>query len=177
MKKTKLLFIIGLLATSLTSFISCSPKQAVDETKQKVEEGYDKAKEKVKEGVDNIFNDDEAKFNLTSLKDDLKAKGFEPKEKESKNNAMEKLFSVSGKILSIKNGEIYVYEYNKDQKDKLKNDLNSIQNNNSIMNGGDIKWNVSPHFYSKGRVVVVYDGNNQEILNALSEIMGMPLVG
>ncbi len=77
MKKTKLLFIIGLLATSLTSFISCSPKQAVDETKQKVEEGYDKAKEKVKEGVDNIFNDDEAKFNLTSLKDDLKAKGFE----------------------------------------------------------------------------------------------------
>lgn len=185
MKKTKLLIIIGLLATSLSSFISCSPKQTVEDTKEKVEQGYDATKEKVKEGVDlakdladNIFNDEEMKFDKQSLKDTLNSKGFEPKQEEDKNsNSMKKIFSVDGKTLKIKNGEIYVYEYDKNQKDKLKNDLNSIQNNGTTISGEDIKWNKSPHFYSKGRVVVVYDGDNKEIINVLNEIMGMPVIG
>ena len=52
-----------------------------------------------------------------------------------------------------------------------------IQENGYKINGNKIDWKNVPHFYRKGRVAVVYDGNSQEIVKSLSEILGSPFIG
>lgn len=193
--KIKLMILSGLLITSFFSITACNANQTAEQTKEKVEQGTESAKQKVeqgtesakesvekgtesaKESVEKMFSDTELKYDKNTLMKDLEAKGYQPKVENKTNSELAKVFSVKEETVKIKGGEIYVYEYAKDEKDKLKTDIAAIKNNGNTINGATMTWNVKPHFYNKGRVLVIYDGNSEEILKSLSEILGTPIVG
>ncbi|MEG2108146.1 hypothetical protein [Clostridium sp.] len=178
MKKNKLNKLI-LLATIFTSIsiLGCNAaKEGVNDAKNTVE----KATEDVKKGTEdmvNKFTEEETKYDKSAFIKDLEAKGFEPKSDGTIKDDKYKVTSIDGEMLKIKGGELRVYEYKTDQKESLNSDINSIQENGYNINGNKIEWKVSPHFYRKGRVVVIYDGDSQDVMKVLSEILGSPFIG
>ena len=197
MNREKLAKIIlaGTILASSFSLIGCTNNKTANDTKNKVEQDMTDTKDKVKDevtdnkgNVNNVtdknnndkedFTEDETNFDKQSVLKELKAKGFDPKvtdtDANTKNN--EKVFSVDKQIVKIKGGELSLYEYAKDAKTSLKNDINSIENKGNVINGMKMTWNASPHFYNKGRVIVVYDGDSREIMTSLNEILGNEIV-
>ena len=186
MKKNKLnkLILFATVIMSAASFVGCNTaKEAADKTKA----GMNEAKNSVENTTENVknktenaikdFTEEESNFDKKALIKDLEAKGFEPKNAGILKKDSDKVSSVDGELIKIKGGEIRVYEYNKDQKGLFDSDVNMIQENGYKINGNKIDWKNAPHFYRKGRVAVVYDGNSQEIVKSLSEILGSPFIG
>lgn len=186
LKLTKLIVASSIIISSF-SLIGCTNNKTVNDAQDKVQQGANETKEKVKEGVNDIrntadetmekFTDEESKYDKNAIIKDLKEKGFNPKVTDTKANNNQKIFSVDKQIVKIKDGELSLYEYPGDSKGKLEGDIKSIQDNGKMINGTTMTWNTAPHFYKKGRVLVVYDGNSQEIINALNEILGNPFIG
>lgn len=200
MNRSKLAKIIlaSTILVSSFSLIGCTNNKVAEDTnntKNKVEQDMTNTKDKVKDevtdnkgNINNVtdknnnnkedFTEEESKFDKETVLKDLKAKGFDPKVTDTNANTKnnEKIFSVDKQIVKIKGGELSLYEYAKDAKANLNNDINSIENKGNMINGMKMTWNASPHFYSKGRVIVVYDGNSQEIMTSLNEILGNEVV-
>lgn len=186
LKLTKLIVASSIIVSSF-SLIGCTNNKTVNDTKEKVEQGANETKDKVKEGVNDItntadetmekFTDEEGKYDKNAIIKDLKSKGFNPEVTNTKAKDNQKIFSVDKQIVKIKGGELSLYEYPMDSKGKLEGDIKSIQDNGKMINGTTMTWNTAPHFYKKGRVLVVYDGDSQEIIKALNEILGNPLMG
>lgn len=195
-KLTRIILASTILVSSF-SLIGCTDNKTVNDTENKAEQGIDKVDDNVNKGVNDVtdknnvteknnnnennaenFTEEESKYNKDSVLKDLKAKGFNPKvtdtDAKAKNN--EKVFSVDKQVVKIKGGELSLYEYAKDAKTSLKNDINSIENKGNMINGMNMTWNTSPHFYNKGRVIVVYDGDSKEIMTSLNEILGNEIV-
>lgn len=186
LKLTKLIVASSIIVSSF-SLIGCTNNKTVNDTKEKVEQGANETKEKVEQGVNDVknatnetiekFTDDEAKYDKNAIIKDLKEKGFNPEVTSTQANDNTKIFSVDKQIVKIKGGELSLYEYPMDAKGKLEEDIKSIQDNGKTINGVTMTWTTAPHFYKKGRVLVVYDGNSQEIIKALNEILGNPIMG
>lgn len=84
------------------------------------------------------------------------------------------------KWLTINDEEnISVYLYENSQ--KMEEDASYInEGGSSYTNGGknvEISWVSYPHFYKKGNIIVLYVGENQEIINTLEVIIGLQFAG
>lgn len=186
LKLTKLIVASSIVVSSF-SLIGCTNNKTVNDTTKKVEQGANETKEKVKEGANDVknatnetmkkFTDEEGKYDKNAIMKDLKEKGFNPEVVTTKPTDNKKIFSVDREIVKIKGGELSLYEYPMDSKGKMEEDIKSIQDSGNTINGVKMTWTTAPHFYKKGRVLVVYDGNSQEIIKALNEILGNPIMG
>lgn len=178
-KLSKIVLIASIIASSV-SFIGCNAANKVaNDTKNAVEKG----KEDLKNTTDEVkkkFDETEVKYTKDQFMKDLKAKGFDPKVSKEENNTSKnknmKIFSVNKEDVKIKGGELSLYEYGPDEKGTLEKDMNSITDSGSTINGNPMTWNAKPHFYRKGRVLIVYDGDSKEILTSLKEILGDPII-
>lgn len=84
------------------------------------------------------------------------------------------------KWLTINDEEnISVYLYENSQ--KMEEDASYInEGGTSYTNDGknvEISWVSYPHFYKKGNIIVLYVGENQEIINTLEVIIGLQFAG
>ena len=86
-------------------------------------------------------------------------------------------FSAKNTDYIINDEKFSVYQYNKEDKDKLEADLRSVTDNGVKINGATMNWKTAPHIYKKGRVVVIYDGDNETALTEAKEILGSPILG
>ncbi len=189
-KLSKIVLIASIIASSV-SFIGCNAaNKMANDTKNAVKEGTNDTKNAIEKGKEDLkntteevkkkFDETETKYTKDQFIKDLKAKGFDPKvSKEENNNSKNKnmkIFSVNKEVIKIKGGELSLYEYGPNEKGTLEKDMNSITNSGANINGNPMTWNVKPHFYRKGRVLIVYDGDSKEILTSLKEILGDPII-
>ena len=137
-----------------------------EDTKDAVENGVNKLSDKI---TDTTMDYDSTKF-----MNDLKSEGYDLKETDLSEN----YFSVDGKKYTINNDEyIYVYEYDTNAVDALKNDVDLVSVDATKINGKTVNWNKAAHIYKKGRIVVIYDGEDSNILATLNKNLGNPIYG
>ena len=121
--------------------------------------------------VDNI-TDTTMNYNASDFRRDLEKSGAKVEETE----ASQSHFSIDNKGYTIDGERISVYEYDEDAASTLKNDLSTVTNNGATINNKDVKWNKKAHIYKKGRIVVVYDGDNEKVLKVLNDTLGNSLL-
>lgn len=84
------------------------------------------------------------------------------------------------KWLTINDEEnISVYLYKNSE--KMEEDASYIHEGGTSYTNGiknvEISWVSYPHFFKKGNIIVLYVGENQEIINTLEEIIGLQFAG
>lgn len=84
------------------------------------------------------------------------------------------------KWLTINENEnisVYLYE----SSEKMEEDASYIHEGGSSYSNGkndvEISWVSLPHFFKKDNIIVLYVGENPEIINALKEIVGSQFAG
>ena len=102
-------------------------------------------------------------------------KGLDSETKEKYNEILYRL-SVENDDYTINGDRLSIYEYDESAKSTLEGDLKSITDNGMMINGNKTSWTKAAHIYKKGRLVVIYDGNNESILTTLKEVLGEPLL-
>ena len=164
-------FLIGIFLSVF--LLGCGTKEPVEDISKKIEQGAQKTGEATLDLVSKI-TDTSMDYNKDNLKKDVEAKGYIAKEVEEK----EKPYFLAEHTNYIVNDEKFsVYQYNNEDKDKLEADLKSVTDSGVMINGATVNWKTAPHIYKKGRVVVIYDGDNETVLTEAKEILGSPILG
>ena len=83
-------------------------------------------------------------------------------------------FSVPGEIMKLNGHGVQVFAYASDEKAGeaaygISGDGSEIKTSGSVTS---VDWIDGPHFYRKGRLIVLYVGHNQEVLNLLESSLG-----
>lgn len=175
-KVLNLLLVLGIILSF--SMIGCSNsnksnnKENASEAGESIKNGTEKIGEEGMNLVNNI-KDTSMNYSEESFESDMKNKGFNLVETEDSKS----YFSVSNDDYILNSEKISVYEYDENEQNRLETDLMTVTENGSFINGSEVKWGNGPHIYKKGRVVVLYDGNSNTILDALGEVLGIPLLG
>ena len=84
-------------------------------------------------------------------------------------------FSVPIKVVSVGGSDIQVYEF-QSESDAQVSSL-TISKDGTEIGTSIIRWMDAPHFYTKGKIIVLYVGQNPEITNLLESFLGTQFAG
>lgn len=89
----------------------------------------------------------------------------------------EKSMFLKGSLTAIKTGTdiISVYEYKDNQ--QMETDSKTISSDGSRVGNAIVDWTNLPHFYKSGNILVIYVGNNNEMIEALKKLLGKQFAG
>jgi hypothetical protein len=82
-------------------------------------------------------------------------------------------FSVSGQIILVNGEDVQVFEYPDAAASAA--EAAQISPDASSVGTSMMTWVATPHFYALDRVIVLYVGDNQAVLDALNELLGRPV--
>lgn len=183
MKKKAIISFLSLAITA-SIFMSCTTsKKVVDDTKNAVEKGADMTKDALEKGKEMITGDmtegkvvenysDNKKvsdYNLENFKSDIEEKGY-----KVEIIAKDKDFFDAPKF-EVKIGDHKVSAYDYEEMSTLEKDTSDITENGLVVSGTRVSWNKTPHYYKKGELLVIYDGDDTETINSLNEVLGSEL--
>ena len=90
-------------------------------------------------------------------------------------------FSVSGKIIVVGGGPLYVYEYESgtamEKDSKYVDSSGSSINNTDEGFGAQIDWVATPYWFKKDLIIVIYVGENEQMIDFLKETFGNVFAG
>ncbi|KAF6242898.1 hypothetical protein C6988_06935 [Nitrosopumilus sp. b1] len=84
-------------------------------------------------------------------------------------------FSVPMKTLSISGIETHVYEFETDQDAQMAS--KTVSSDGTQIGNNVIRWMDTPHFYTQGKLIVLYVGQNPEITSLLDSLLGNQFAG
>jgi hypothetical protein len=104
-------------------------------------------------------------YNL--LVDDLTAAGREP---IPAGTLEQPFFDVAARVLTVNGEDIQVFEFADVQTRQTAED--TITAGGSVIGTSQITWVDIPNFWSRGRILVLYIGQNEELIDLLDEVIG-----
>lgn len=121
-------------------------------------------------------NIEEATIDFTSLVNSLTALGLNV---DIGDEIKQPFFSVTSKVVTVAGEQIQVLEYTTAsdadmEAEKISSDGTTIDNDGISTS---ILWTSKPHFYKKGKIIVIYIGENNTVINALTDILGSQFAG
>jgi hypothetical protein len=84
-------------------------------------------------------------------------------------------FSVEGQIITVNGAEVQVFEY--ESAEGMENAASQVAPDGGSIGTSMLTWIETPHFYKTGRIIVIYIGSDEKILNLLQTIMGPQFAG
>ena len=105
---------------------------------------------------------------FNELVTELKNRGYTIEINDNENSMLP---GAESKVLAIHQNEVisvFIYE-NRELMEKNSEDVSN--------NSGFYGWISEPHFYKKENIIVLYVGENVEIVNNLNQIIGVQIVG
>lgn len=126
-------------------------------------------------------------FDLEQFEIEIKSKGYEYERQDLEDGLLASVsqylhlkdnIMIDGKQVILQDTEIVVYSYkNSEEMEKstslLNEDATTINKEQPI----EIEWPKNPHFYKKGKIIVQYIGEDEEIVTDLDKIMGKQFAG
>lgn len=103
---------------------------------------------------------------------ELREKGVEPEKGDSVEQAF---FSVIGTSVNVNGESVQVFEY--DSAETMESDAVLVDASGSPIGTTMVAWMATPHFYKKGRVLVLYVGDNAGTLEVLEGVLGTQFAG
>jgi hypothetical protein len=110
------------------------------------------------------------KYGLVKLTDALRMNG---QSVEIGDPIDQPFFSVPGQIIMVNGEDVQVFEY-PDLTAAAAN-VAQISSDASSVGTSMISWVATPHFYALDRVIVLYVGDNQAVVDALNQVLGQPV--
>lgn len=87
----------------------------------------------------------------------------------------ESMFSAPAKVISVGGSDIQVFEFQSES--DTKSSSLTVSEDGTEIGTSIIRWMDTPHFYAKGKIIVLYVGQNPEITNLLESILGQQFAG
>lgn len=85
-------------------------------------------------------------------------------------------FHTDGQFITINGTEgIQVFEYKSPE--AMESDASQVAPDGGSIGTSMVNWVDTPHFYKSGRIIVLYIGNDQTILDLLEKVMGPQFAG
>jgi hypothetical protein len=84
-------------------------------------------------------------------------------------------FSVPIKVISVGGADVQVYEFQNES--DAQDSSQMISEDGTEIGTSIIRWMDTPHFYTKGKIIVLYVGQNPEIMNLLESFLGKQFAG
>lgn len=120
------------------------------------------------------INKKDGVFDTEQFKSEMKDRGYKF---EIKDVAQDFLPAVRKRMI-IGSEAIDIYRY--DNNESMEEDAGRIDSGGctySGINSKKVSWTKAPHFYKKGNIIVLYVGNDRDIISHLSEILGNQFAG
>jgi len=83
--------------------------------------------------------------------------------------------AVNGRAIEINGENIQVFEYQ--TANAMETEAATISPDGYTINNSMISWVLPPHFFKQGRIIVLYSGSGQSILNTLQNLLGPQFAG
>lgn len=103
---------------------------------------------------------------------ELREQGVDAEKGDSVEQAF---FSVIGDYVSLNGESVQVFEY--DSAETMESDAVLVDASGSPIGTSMVTWIATPHFYKKGRILVLYVGDNAETLEILQSVLGPQFAG
>lgn len=84
-------------------------------------------------------------------------------------------FSVIGTLVNFNEDSVQVFEY--DSAETMESDAVLVNADGGSVGTSMMSWMATPHFYKKGRILVLYVGDNTETLGVLESVLGPQFAG
>ena len=84
-------------------------------------------------------------------------------------------FSVPGRIININGEALQVFEYRKPSAASA--DARRVSSDGTTIGISKPTWMATPHFFKSGKLIVLYLGGNQTILDLLRTVLGSQFAG
>jgi hypothetical protein len=111
-------------------------------------------------------------FGMSELIDALHAQGLDAKAGDS---LEQPFFSVAGHFVNFNEESLQVFEYA--SAEAMEHDAALVDPDGGSIGTTMVSWVGTPHFYKKGQVIVLYIGDNQELLKMFENILGLQFAG
>ncbi|MCA1620505.1 MAG: hypothetical protein LC795_14590 [Acidobacteria bacterium] len=107
-----------------------------------------------------------------SLAEALKARGLKV---EPAGGVTQPFFSVEGRAFDVEGENVQVFRYPTEA--AARKEAAGVSPDGSGTATSMVSWVGTPHFYRKGRLIVLYVGDNPKVLGALSGALGAQFAG
>jgi hypothetical protein len=84
-------------------------------------------------------------------------------------------FSPQGNIIKVNGADVQVFEY--ENVEAMKDEASHVAPDGGSIGTSMVTWMNPPHFYKAGRIMVLYVGSDQAILDVLEKVMGAQFAG
>lgn len=111
-------------------------------------------------------------FGTSELIEALHSQGVDAKVGDSVEQAF---FSVTGNFINLNEESVQVFEY--ESVEAMERDAARVDPDGGSIGTTMVTWVATPHFYKKGHIIVLYIGDNAEILKMFESILGPQFAG
>lgn len=84
-------------------------------------------------------------------------------------------FAMKGKIVKLNGNDVQVFEYADANKANI--DATLVSRDGSSIGTSIVSWIGMPHFFKKHKVIVLYFGNDKDVLEILTQVLGVQFAG
>jgi len=112
---------------------------------------------------------------LAGLLESLQQAGFGTPEQEATNVLESHFFTVPGVALVVPGRRVLVFEFADESEAEAQAGI--VSPDGSGIGNKFVSWRDTPHFFSRGRLVVIYLGSDEKMLEALEEALGPQFAG
>ena len=96
-------------------------------------------------------------------------------EAETGEEVEQAFFSVIGTFVNVNGESLQVFEY--ETAETMESDAVLVDASGSSIGTSMVTWMATPHFYKKGRILVLYVGDHAETLELLERVLGPQFAG
>lgn len=94
---------------------------------------------------------------------------------ETGESIIQDFFSPEGSIIKVNGADVQVFEY--ESAEAMENEASQVAPDGGSVGTSMMMWMDTPHFYKTGRIIVLYIGSDQPILDLLEKAMGPQFAG
>jgi len=84
-------------------------------------------------------------------------------------------FTVMGRIIKVNGADVQVFEY--DSAEAMEAEAAQVSEDGGSIGTNMVMWVEAPHFYKAGRLIVLYVGEDEDILDLLDSALGPQFAG
>ena len=107
-----------------------------------------------------------------NLVDSLRAAGAKV---EPAGEVSQPFFSVKGQIIKVSGSDVQVFEYASAA--AADTEAKGVSPDGSVVGRSRVGWIAPPHFYKKGKLVVLYLGDDTTVIKVLESVLGRQFAG
>lgn len=84
-------------------------------------------------------------------------------------------FTAPGQIIRVNSADVQVFEY--ESPEAMEADASQVAEDGGSVGTSMMSWMATPHFYKTGRILVLYVGDDQKVIDVLTGALGPQFAG